>query len=198
MSDICKPTPARLFALELQHHLHAYPSNFEICYSTFLHENSHWVLVGWTFLMWKLRQGNFKFVYTNEAKCSSFVGYTYIFNSLQVIPICLLLCHGYARCHSECIPRHLPWIIIRNNYLRQPCPITNFIWKDIYRCYMGYITWKRQETWIVVRMLRWVCGVTSKDKIRNEHIRGTTRVTQASKNITERRFNWYGNVLRRD
>ena len=47
-------------------------------------------------------------------------------------------------------------------------------------------------------MLRWMCGVTRKDKIRNEHIRGTTRVAQASKKITERRLNWYGHVMRRD
>ena len=47
-------------------------------------------------------------------------------------------------------------------------------------------------------MLRWMCGVTRKDKIRNEHIRGTTRVAQASKDITERRLNWYGHVMRRD
>ena len=45
-----------------------------------------------------------------------------------------------------------------------------------------------------MRMLRWMCG----DKIRNEHIRGTTRVAQASKKITERRLNWYGHVMRRD
>ena len=40
-------------------------------------------------------------------------------------------------------------------------------------------------------------GATHKDKIRNEHIRGTTRVTQASKNVTERGFNWCGNVMMR-
>ena len=36
-----------------------------------------------------------------------------------------------------------------------------------------------------MRMLRWMCRVT-RDKIRNEHIRGTTRVVQASKKITEK------------
>ena len=72
------------------------------------------------------------------------------------------------------------------------------------QCYNGEETWatmKRQEKRIEVtemRMLRWMCGVTRKDKIRNEHIRGTTRVAQASKKITERRLNWYGHVMRRD
>ena len=42
------------------------------------------------------------------------------------------------------------------------------------------------------------CGVTLKYMIRNEHIRGTTRVAQDSKKITERRLNWYGHVIRRD
>ena len=49
-----------------------------------------------------------------------------------------------------------------------------------------------------MRKLRWMCGVTLKDKTRNEHIRGTTRVAQASKKITKRRLNWYGHVMRRD
>ena len=32
------------------------------------------------------------------------------------------------------------------------------------------------------------CGVTRRDNIRNKHIRGTTRVAQASKTITEKRL----------
>ena len=47
-----------------------------------------------------------------------------------------------------------------------------------------------------MRMLRWMCGVTRKDNIRNEHIRGTTKVVQASRKITERRLKWYGHVMR--
>ena len=80
------------------------------------------------------------------------------------------------------------------------------VYKTVIRPAMlyGAETWattKRQEKRIEVtemRMLRWMCGVTRKDKIRNEHIRGTTRVAQASKQITERRLNWYGHVTRKD
>ena len=72
---------------------------------------------------------------------------------------------------------------------------SNAIWPET------WATTKRQEKRIEVteiRMLRWMCGVTRKDKIRNEHIRGTTRVAQASKKITGRRLIWYGHVTRRD
>ena len=48
-----------------------------------------------------------------------------------------------------------------------------------------------------MRILRWMCGVTPKDNIRNEHIRGSTRVTQASKKITRGRLSWYGHLLRK-
>ena len=37
--------------------------------------------------------------------------------------------------------------------------------------------------------------MTRRDKIRNEHIRGT-RVVQASKKIAEKRLKWYGHVRR--
>ena len=46
-----------------------------------------------------------------------------------------------------------------------------------------------------MRMLRWMCGVTKRDKIRKEHIIGT-RVAQASKKITEKRLKCYGHVRR--
>ena len=47
-------------------------------------------------------------------------------------------------------------------------------------------------------MLRWMCGVTRLDKIRNEKIRGTTEVREISKKVQERRMRWYGHVMRSD
>ena len=49
-----------------------------------------------------------------------------------------------------------------------------------------------------MRMLRWMSGVTREDKIRNEYIRGSTKVIELSKKIQEGRLRWYGHLLRRD
>ena len=66
------------------------------------------------------------------------------------------------------------------------------------------------ETWAVkkaqekkldvaeIRMLRWMCGVTKLDRIRNERIRGTTKVGEISKKVQESRLKWYGHVLREE
>ena len=66
------------------------------------------------------------------------------------------------------------------------------------------------ETWAVrkaeerkmnsaeMRMLRWSCGVTRLDHVRNEHIRGTIKVTEISKKMQERRLRWLGHVMRRE
>ena len=47
-------------------------------------------------------------------------------------------------------------------------------------------------------MIRWMCGVTKLDKIRNERIRGTTKVGEITKKVQEIRFKWYGHVMRRE
>ena len=48
-----------------------------------------------------------------------------------------------------------------------------------------------------MRMLRWMSGVTKMDRIRNERIRGTTKVGEISKNLQESRLKWYEHVSRR-
>ena len=66
------------------------------------------------------------------------------------------------------------------------------------------------ETWAVkkakekksdmaeIRMLRWMRGVTKLDRIRNERIRGATKVSKISKKVQESRLKWYGHALRRE
>ena len=49
-----------------------------------------------------------------------------------------------------------------------------------------------------MRMLRWMCRVTRLDKIRNERIRGTTKVGEITKKTQERRLKWYRHVMRRE
>ena len=68
----------------------------------------------------------------------------------------------------------------------------------------GAETWvlkKAQENKLEVaenRMLRWMCGVTKLDKIRNERIRGTTKVGEITKKLQERRLKWHGHMIRRE
>ena len=45
-----------------------------------------------------------------------------------------------------------------------------------------------------MRMLRWMCGVTKKDKIRFEHVRGSVKVAPVTKKLTEKRVTRYGHV----
>ena len=47
-----------------------------------------------------------------------------------------------------------------------------------------------------MRMLRWMCGVTKLDKIRNERIRGTTKVWEVAKKVKERMLQRCGQVMR--
>ena len=68
----------------------------------------------------------------------------------------------------------------------------------------GAETWavkKAQEKKLDVaemRMLRWMSGVSKLDRIRNERIRGTTKVGEMSKKVQESGLKWYGHVLRRE
>ena len=59
---------------------------------------------------------------------------------------------------------------------------------------------EKKKKWDVaeMRMLRWMSGVTKMDRIRNERIRGTTKVGEISMKVQESRLKWYGHVLRRE
>ena len=49
-----------------------------------------------------------------------------------------------------------------------------------------------------MRMLRCMCRVTMLDNIRNERIRGTTKVGKITKKVQERRLKCYGHVMIRE
>ena len=45
-------------------------------------------------------------------------------------------------------------------------------------------------------MFRWTFGGTKRNRIRNERIRGTTKLGEISTRVQERRLKWYGYVMR--
>ena len=49
-----------------------------------------------------------------------------------------------------------------------------------------------------MKMLMLAMGVTRKDKIRNEYIRGTVKVERLGIKMREGRLRWYAHVIRRD
>ena len=49
-----------------------------------------------------------------------------------------------------------------------------------------------------MKMLRFGMGVTRKDKIRNEYIRGTVKIERLGMKMREGKLRWYGHVMRRD
>ena len=86
-----------------------------------------------------------------------------------------------------------------------PVKMKGLVYKTIIRPVLTY----GSETWNVtkrhvraiqtteMKMLRWMCGVTRLDKIRNTHIRGSLGVRDISEKLQESRLRWYGHVSRR-
>ena len=49
-----------------------------------------------------------------------------------------------------------------------------------------------------LKMVRWALGVTRKDKIRNEYVRGTAKIAKLGDKLRNVRLRWYGHVKRRE
>ena len=49
-----------------------------------------------------------------------------------------------------------------------------------------------------LKMVRWTFGVTRKDKIRNEYVRGTAKIAKLGDKLRNVRLCWYGHVKRRE
>ena len=47
-------------------------------------------------------------------------------------------------------------------------------------------------------MMRWALGVTRKDKIKNEYVRGTEKIAKLGDKLWNARLRWYGHVKRRE
>ncbi|KAJ0172804.1 hypothetical protein K1T71_011943 [Dendrolimus kikuchii] len=48
-----------------------------------------------------------------------------------------------------------------------------------------------------MNMLRWMCGVTRKDRVRNSRIPGSLYIRDKADKLQESRLRWYGHVLRK-
>ena len=49
-----------------------------------------------------------------------------------------------------------------------------------------------------LKMVRWALGVTRKDKIRNEYVRGTAKIAKLGDKLWNGRLRWYGHVKWRE
>ena len=49
-----------------------------------------------------------------------------------------------------------------------------------------------------LKMVRWAMGVTRKDKLRNEYVRGTAKIAKLGDKLWNARPRWYGHVKRRE
>ena len=49
-----------------------------------------------------------------------------------------------------------------------------------------------------LKIVRWALGVTTKDKMRNEYMRGTVKIAKLGDKLWNARVHWYGHVKRRE
>ena len=89
---------------------------------------------------------------------------------------------------------------------RLPARVKEKVYSTVVRPAMVYgletvaVTKKQVEEMDVAEMkiLRFVMGVTRKDTIGNDYIRGTVKIERLGMKMREGRLRWYGHVMRRD
>ena len=86
---------------------------------------------------------------------------------------------------------------------RLPARVKGKVYSSVVRPTMVYgletvAVTKKQVKETEVAEMKMLMGVTRKDKIRNEYIRGTVKVEQLGMKTREGRLRWYGHVMRRD
>lgn len=89
---------------------------------------------------------------------------------------------------------------------RVPAKLKGKIHKEVVRPAMTYAletapikkTEEKRLDVAEMKMLRWMSGVTRRDKIRNDIIRGSVKVIETSKKVQEARLRWFGHLRRRN
>ncbi|KAG7310779.1 hypothetical protein JYU34_003595 [Plutella xylostella] len=89
---------------------------------------------------------------------------------------------------------------------KMPIKIKGKIYKSVIRpvmlygaeCWATKVCDEKRMHVTEMRMLRWMCGVTRKDRIRNEYIRGSMKVAPIVEKMKSHRLSWFGHVMRRE
>ena len=50
----------------------------------------------------------------------------------------------------------------------------------------------------LLKMVRWALGVTRKDKIKNDYVRGTAKISKLGGKLRNARLRWYGHIKSRE
>jgi hypothetical protein len=50
---------------------------------------------------------------------------------------------------------------------------------------------------VEIRMLRWICGHTRKDRIKNDNIRDKLGITPIQEKLVQHRLRWFGHIQQR-
>ena len=103
-------------------------------------------------------------------------------------------CNGWRKVSGVICDRRLPARVKGKVYSSVVRPAM------VYRLETVAVTKKQVEEMEVaeIKMLKFAMGVTKKDKIRNEYIRGTVKVERLGIKMREGRLRWYGHIMRRD